>query len=551
MEIQRMTGLLIHPRSKLLVRRLVLDRALYLIAHLCKVPYGISRDSTNFLASRKLSSLIALVLWCNDLASRGWAEPIVTPTSSPRAFNVVIVLADDLGYGDIGCYGARDIPTPHIDLLASEGTRFTDFYVSQPVCTASRASLLTGCYAQRVGLEGALNHTSVHGIHNQEYLLSELFHDSGYVTGVFGKWHLGMQPQFLPTRHGFDEFLGIPYSNDNGPLHPVIRGIPPLPLLAGERVISHDPDQHLWTQWITESACQFIERHRDKPFFLYVAHIMPHVPIFCRPAFRGKSQRGLYGDVVSELDWSVGEIRATLRRVGLTDKTWFIFLSDNGPFLSYGDHAGSAYPLREGKLTTFEGGVRVPCLMTWPGVIPAAHVCTDMITAMDLWPTCARLLHAALPSHPIDGVDMWDVITAKPGASNPRRHFFYYSGRELHAVREGVWKLHVSHDYLTPLEPRGRDGKPAGYGHLQPLSITDSGIRGIASRHGYAVKSLPLSLYNLNEDPGESRNVAEEHPMIVQRLMQLILGAREELGDSLTGHPGKLRSPGRLEAPHD
>ncbi|HKB38711.1 MAG TPA: sulfatase, partial [Gemmataceae bacterium] len=284
--------------------------------------------------------------------------------------NVVLILADDQGYGDLGCYGAKDLRTPNLDRLAAEGTRFTNFYVAQPVCTASRAALLTGCYPNRVRMAGALNHTSPTGIHPQETLLSELFKKQGYATAIYGKWHLGMHGPFLPTRRGFDEFFGLPYSNDNGPLHPVTKGIPALPFYENDRVAATDPDQSQFTKEFTGRAIRFIEKNKERPFFVYVPHVMPHVPIFASEKFKGTSQRGLYGDVIEELDSSVGEIMATLKKHNLDEKTLVIYASDNGPFLSYGEHAGSAGNLREGKLTTFEGGVRVPGIMRWPGQVP-------------------------------------------------------------------------------------------------------------------------------------------------------------------------------------
>lgn len=460
--------------------------------------------------------------------------------------NVILIVADDLGYGDLGCYGADDIPTPHIDRLARSGWRLTSFYVSQPVCTASRASLLSGCYANRIGLAGALNHTSRVGIHDEECLLSEVFRQRGYATAIFGKWHLGHQPGFLPTRQGFDEFFGIPYSNDNGPLHPVIRNIPPLPLYEAERIVATDPDQSQFTRWLTERTVQFIERQGERPFFVYLPHIMPHVPIFASAGFHGRSARGLYGDVVAELDWSVGEIVRTLERCGLRERTWLWFLSDNGPFLSYGEHAGRAGPLREGKLTTFEGGVRVPCVLSWPGRLPAGVSSDALVSALDVLPTLARVIGAELPARQIDGVDLWPWLSGEEGTRCPRDTFYYYSGDELHAVRHGPWKLHLPHDYLTVTGEPGRGGKPANSGKLQPLSIEESGIRGIASRHGYEVRSLPLSLYHLEHDLGERHNVADSHPEVVQRLLELAEAARLELGDSLTHRQGRgVRPAGR------
>jgi arylsulfatase A-like enzyme/predicted esterase len=463
--------------------------------------------------------------------------------------NVVLIYADDLGYADVGCYGAKDIKTPHIDRLAAEGTRFTSFYVSQAVCTASRAALFTGSYANRVSMSGALNHTSTTGLHARERLLSQMFKDQGYATAMFGKWHLGHQAPFLPTRRGFDEWLGIPYSNDNGPLHPVTKGIPSLPLYKNEDVIEIDPDQAHFTRRFTEGAVSFIERHKDKPFFLYLPHVMPHVPIFATAKFKGTSGRGLYGDVVQELDWGVGEIMAALKRHGLDEKTLVVFASDNGPFLSYGEHAGLATPLREGKLTTFEGGMRVPCLVRWPGRVPAGRVSDEPWSTMDFNVTVTRLAGAALPNVKLDGVDLLPLLTGQPGAKG-REEFLFYSGEELHAVRLGDWKLHVPHEYLTTAAEPGRGGKPSNWANMKPQSIENSGIRGIASRHGYRVEKIELSLYNVRADPTETKNLAAQHPEIVARLQQRMAAARADLGDSLTGAKGaNLRPIGDVRQP--
>lgn len=467
------------------------------------------------------------------LALLGAAALAAAPAERP---NLVFIFADDLGYGDLGCYGASDIKTPHIDLLAREGTRFTDFYVAQPVCTASRAALLTGCYSNRVGMAGALNHTSTTGIHPREELLSDLYKKQGYATAIYGKWHLGHQPPFLPTRRGFDEWFGIPYSNDNGPLHPVTRGIPSLPLYENERVMELDPDQSQFTRRITERAVSFIERNKERPFFLYVPHIMPHVPIFASASFKGTSGRGLYGDVVQELDWSVGKIMAALHQHGLDEKTLVIFSSDNGPFLSYGEHAGSAGPLREGKLTTFEGGVRTPCIARWPAHVPAGRVSGEIVCAMDLYVTFARLIEASLPAVKLDGVDVTPLLLGEAGASG-RDVLWYYSGEELQAVRQGDWKLHLPHEYLLVAGEPGKGGKPSNYGHLKPESIELSGIRGIASRHGYRVGKIGLSLYNVRNDAGERNNLAHERPEIVERLQKVAAAARTDLGDALTNVP--------------
>jgi arylsulfatase len=479
----------------------------------------------------RFAALIAVVLLPGPAA----ADP-------PRP-NIVLIVADDLGYGDLGCYGASDIKTPNIDRLAAGGTRFTSFTVAQPVCTASRAALLTGCYPNRIGMAGALNHTSTVGVGRNETLLSELCERQGYATAAYGKWHLGHAAPFLPTRRGFDEWAGIPYSNDNGPLHPVIKGIPPLPWYENDTVTERDPDQSLFTRRITERAVGFIEKYKDRPFFLYVPHVMPHVPIFTSKRFRGTSGRGIYGDVVQELDWSVGEILAALAKHGLDETTVVIFASDNGPFLSYGEHAGSVGALRGGKLTTFEGGVRVPGIVRWPGHVPAGRVSDEFVTTMDLFVTFAKWIGGRQPNHTIDGIDVSDLLTGKPGAKG-RDTFWYYSGDELHAVRRGDWKLHLPHDYLEVAAEPGRGGKPSNFANIvKPASIEQSGIRGIASRHGYRVERIGQSLYNLKDDAGETRDRAAEHPEIVKRLLALAETARADLGDSVSGAVGKNVRP--------
>lgn len=459
-------------------------------------------------------------------------------TPRPSRPNIVLIVTDDQGYGDVGCFGAKHLRTPHLDRLAAEGTRFTSFCVAQPVCTASRAALLTGCYANRISLFGALNHVSNVGIASSEKLLPEICKEQGYATAIFGKWHLGHRPVFSPLRHGFDTFLGIPYSNDNGPLHPIVRGIPPLPWIDGEQVVETDPDQSQFTRRLTQRAIQFVEAHRDQPFFLYLPHIMPHVPIFASEAFRGRSSAGLYGDVIEELDQGIGDLVAAIDRLGLAERTWIIFFSDNGPFLSYGNHAGSAGPLREGKLTTFEGGVRVPCIMRWPGQIPAGRVCSELLSSLDLLPTIAHVIGGRLGELPIDGENHWPLIAGQSGAVG-RQTFYYYAGDELHAVRSGSWKLHLPHEYLTPADPPGRDGKPANFANLRPESMQLSGLRGIASRHGYLIRKIDLSLFDLEQDVGETTNVADQHPQVVRQLLELAEKAREELGDSLTGRQGR------------
>lgn len=456
---------------------------------------------------------------------------IPAPAAPPARPNIVLVFADDLGWGDLGCYGAKSIRTPHLDRLAREGTRFTSFYVAQPVCSASRAALLTGCYANRVGIHGALGPNARVGIHSNEVTLAEMLRSRGYATAIFGKWHLGREPQFLPTRHGFDEYLGLPYSNDMWPHHPTARSgtYPPLPLIDGERVIEEMPDQRQLTTRYTERALAFIERHKADPFFLYLAHTMPHVPLHVSDRFAGKSRGGLYGDVIEEIDWSVGQVLEALRRHKLEDNTWVIFTSDNGPWLSYGEHAGSAGPWREGKGTVFEGGIRVPCLMRWPGSIPRGRVCDEPLMTIDLFPTVAGRLGAELPAHTLDGLNVWPVLSGRRGATNPHAAYcFYFNQGELQALRSGPWKLHLPHTaQVLKGRPGGKEGRPVPYERLR----------------------VGLELYNLDRDPGETTDVAALHADVVQRLLLLVEEARGELGDALTKRKGAgVREPGRVAA---
>jgi len=440
--------------------------------------------------------------------------------------NFVIIFCDDVGYADIGPFGAKGYETPNLDRMAAEGVRFTDFYAASSVCTPSRAALMTGCYPQRVGLPNVLGPKAKIGISDSEYTIAEILKPLGYATACYGKWHLGDATKFLPTRHGFDEYFGLPYSNDMWPGHPTSKDYPDLPLIEGERVVEYNPDQTQLTTWYTQRAVRFIEKNRDKPFLLYVPHSMAHVPLFVSDKFKGKSQRGLYGDVMMEIDWSVGQILDTLRRLKLDRKTLVFFCSDNGPWLSYGEHAGSAEPLREGKGTTFDGGQREPTLMRWPGKIAAGAVCREPVSTMDILPTFAGFAGAQLPAHPIDGKDIRPVICGKPGAKSPYEAFFYYQGWALEAVRSGKWKLHLPHQYRTL---SGRKGGVGG----QPAA--------------YEQAKIELALFDLESDIGEQHNVAEQHPDVVQRLTTLADAMREDLGDSARNMTGKgRREPGGL-----
>ena len=480
-----------------------------------------------------MSTLKALLVTSSLLLAACLSQPPTAPTPPARP-NVVVIYIDDMGWGDIGVQGAEGYATPAIDGLAAEGVRFTDFYVAQPVCSASRAALLTGCYPNRIGIHGALAPSNKNGIADGEVTLAELCRDKGYATAIFGKWHLGHHERFLPTNHGFDEYLGIPYSNDMWPGHPENpKAWPPLPLIEGTEPIGFNTDQRLFTGDFTRRAVDFIERKSDQPFFLYLAHPMPHVPLYASGDFEGRTERGLFGDVIEEIDWSVGVGLAALDRSGVADRTLVIFSSDNGPWLSYGDHAGSTGPLREGKGTTFEGGVRVPFLARFPGQIPAGSTCSEPAMTIDVFPTVARLLDAQLPAHPIDGLDIWPLLSGEPGAKSPHEAlFFYYHKNHLEAVRSGRWKLHLPHGYRT-------------------MKDRELGSGGIPGKYDYSART-GLELYDLVADIGESQDVAADHPEVVERLLALVERERATLGDALTkreGDPNEVRPPGRVEQP--
>lgn len=466
-------------------------------------------------------ALIGLLVWLGGLEARAGSDELP---------NIIIIFTDDQGYADLGTSGGGRLETPNLDRMGREGTRFTDFYVAQPSCTPSRAALLTGTYPNRIGLPRVIGPAARHGLSAGEMTLPELVKQRDYATAIFGKWHLGHHPEFLPTRHGFDEFFGLPYSNDMWPLHPTHgHRYPPLPLMEGEEVVNSEvtaEDQEQFTTWFTERAVDFIERNKDEPFLLYLPHPQPHVPLFVSDKFRGKSGQGLYGDVIMEIDWSVGQILDALEKHGLDERTLVIFTSDNGPWLSYGEHGGSAYPLREGKATSWEGGMRVPCVMRWPGKIPAGQLLQVPVMTIDILPTIAGLTGADLPDHRIDGKDVWPLISGKPGADSPHEAYLHYRHDRLEAIRSGRWKLYFPHEYLTLA------GKPGGTGG-QPVR--------------YEKARAGLELYDLQQDWSESNDVADQYPEVVRRLQKLAEEAREDLGDSLTDRPGaNLREPGRV-----
>jgi arylsulfatase A-like enzyme len=470
----------------------------------------------------------------NRRAFLGAAAGTAVATRTRPSF--IVILADDLGYGDLGCYGSPNIRTPNLDRMAREGVRFTSCY-AQPVCGPSRAALLTGCYPPRNSL--AFNHLPgfVTGIHANEVTIPELLKPAGYASMMIGKWHLGDHPNFSPLRNGFDRFFGIPYSNDMWPYHPRMPlgpqphpmlaamrkraeytgyagqgtefppggGFPkPLPLIEQDKTIDENPDQSTLTERFTDQALRFIEANRSRPFFLYVAHVMPHVPLFAGAKFAGKSARGLYGDVVEEIDWSVGRILERVDR-----NTLVVFASDNGPWLQYGVDGGSAGPLRSGKGTQWEGGARVPAIVRWPGRIPGGRVSGEIVTTMDLLPTFAELAGVAPPQdRVIDGRSQWPLLRGVPGARSAQDTFYYfgadlfgepgstrptagYERPKLQAIRVNEWKLHVDE---TTLAPR--------------------------------------ALFHLGEDPGESHDLLARRP---DQAAMLALRARQFRDDLARG----------------
>ena len=358
--------------------------------------------------------------------------------------NIVIVFTDDQGYQDLGSFGSPNIKTPNLDQLALEGLRLTSFYSAQAVCSASRAALLTGCYPNRIGISGALNPKAQVGINSNETTIAEMLKAQGYKAGIFGKWHLGHHPEFLPIRHGFDEFLGIPYSNDMWPVdydgnqvpsdHQLAKRYPQLPFFKNNEVIREVrtlEDQAQLTTQLTEAAVDFIERNKNNPFFLYVPHPMPHTPIAVSEKFKGKSEQGLYGDVIMEIDWSVGQIMNKLKEHQLDENTLFIFTSDNGPWLNFGNHAGSALPLREGKGTAWEGGQREPCVIYFPKEIEGGRTLDSPMMTIDILPTIAEITGADLPQNKIDGKSLWKVWTGKTDQSQQQAYFFYYKKKRI------------------------------------------------------------------------------------------------------------------------
>jgi arylsulfatase A-like enzyme len=455
---------------------------------------------------RNLVGMFAAV--CFGAAAVG-AAPLTGP-------NVIIILTDDQGYADLGCFGGTQVETPRIDRMAAEGAKLTSFYVAGSVCTPSRSALMTGCYPKRIGLAGGVFLAGdQNGLHPDETTIAEVLKAAGYATGMFGKWHLGDQPQFLPTRQGFDEFFGIPYSHDIHPFHTNKKhNFPPLPLLEGETVIEEGPDADYLTQRITERAVGFIEKHKGEPFFLYVPHPAPHRPIHMSPPFMVdvpeaikatlENEKGvdyatrdkIYNYAISEIDWSVGQILDALKKNGIDENTVVIYTSDNGPSV------GNAAPLSGGKGSSYEGGMRVPGIIRWPGRIPAGQTIDELLSTIDLLPTFAKLAGAVVPSdRAIDGKDIWPTLTEK--AASPHEAFFYYKGNALKAVRSGKWKLHL--------------GKATGTAN---------------AKRGKGSSSPIMALYDLESDMGERTNLLESNPEVAERLRSYAKSFEAELAQN-------------------
>lgn len=420
-----------------------------------------------------------------------------------RKPNIVVMFLDDSGWSDFRPFGQTNYPTPNVERLAARGRCFNQFYVPQAVCSASRASLLTGCYPGRHKIFGALP-PRARGLDPQFVTAAEMLKSAGYTTACFGKWHVGDQPETRPPARGFDESSGLMYSNDMWRHHPEVRHFDKFDLQFwhnGEiKIEDVSPgQQRMLTTWYTEHAVDFIQRKSDRPFFLYVPHSMPHVPISCSEKFEGASGEGLYADVMMEIDWSLGQIMDALEAADVIDDTLIMFSSDNGPWLSYGNHAGQT-PYREGKATAFDGGTRSACVMSYPGHIPSGTTSENTFCSVDMLPTFARLANAELPSHPIDGLDVWNLITGDSEAENSHVYYPFSTGRTFEGVisADGRWKLHLPHSYQTLVEV-GQDGQPGRYEEA----------------------FIDLSLFDMENDPYETTNLAESRPDVLEKLKSL------------------------------
>ena len=439
------------------------------------------------------------------------ALPATAQTPPPAAPpNFVIILLDDSGWADYKPFGHPPYPTPNIEALARQGCRFNNFYVPQAICSASRSALLSGCYPSRTKVFGA-HGPGGRGLEPSYATLAEVLKPKGYRTAVFGKWHIGDQPDTRPPARGFDESCGLMYSNDMWEFHPEAPQNYPQPLHFWEngkvKVERMTPDlQPMLTTWYTEHATDFISRNKANPFLLYVPHSMPHVPHFRSEKFKGKSGVGVYGDVMMEIDWSIGEILGALKKNGLDDNTFVLLTSDNGPWTSYGNHAGQT-PFRDAKGTSFDGGTRSACLMRYPGHIKPNSASTRALCTIDLLPTLAHLAQAPLPKNPIDGLNVWDLITDQPGALNPHDFYAFTTNQTFEAVisADGHWKLHVPHTYRD-LVKIGNNGAPGKYRQT----------------------SIELSLFDLEKDPFETINVLEKYPEVATRLKMYVEQHRKQ-----------------------
>ncbi len=440
--------------------------------------------------------------------------------SIEKSPNIVFILTDDLAYADLSSYGSEFIETPNLDKMADDGVKMTSYYAAQAVCSASRAAILTGCYPNRLGISGAFGPKSKRGINPDEFLLSEMLKENNYRTGIFGKWHLGDAEKFLPTNHGFDEFYGILFSNDMWKFHPERpEGYPDdLMLYRNNTPVQPIIDQSDLTKNITDESIRFIEENKDQQFFLYIAHPQPHVPLFASKDFNGSTGNGLFADVISEIDFSVGRVIEALEKNNLSENTIVVFTSDNGPWLSYGDHAGSSGIYREGKGTAWEGGQRVPCIIKYPAEIKAKTIIDEPVMGIDWMPTFSHITSSKLSANKIDGKNIWPLLTQKENKSPHKELYFYYRQNELHAVRSGNWKLYFPRSYRTLNgKPGGKDGMPVKY------------------EYNYVKFN---ELYNLKEDPSEMKNVYMENIEKAKELEKMGENARQELGDALTSRVG-------------
>lgn len=416
--------------------------------------------------------------------------------------NVVIIFLDDSGWEDFAPFGELSIETPNVSQLASEGCAFHNFYVPQAICSASRSALMSGCYPGRSKVFGA-HGPNAWGLDTTFASMGEVFSQAGYATAAFGKWHCGDQPETRSYSRGFDETSGLMYSNDMWKYHPENPehwGKHPLKYWENGEVIIEEvekSDQKNLTRWYTEHAVDFIERHSSEPFLLYVPHSMPHVPLFCSKEFEGKSGKGLYGDVILEIDWSVGEINKALKEAGVDKNTIVIFTSDNGPWVSYGNHAGNT-PFREAKGTSFDGGVRSACIIKYPESIEPGEVSSRTFGSVDLLPTLCHLAGISLPENEIDGENVWDLISGIEGAKNPHSYYAFSNNRDFEGLMsgDGKWKLHLSHSYRT---------------------LDSAGADGFAGR--YMMEKIDTALFNMETDPCESTNVLDEYPEIAKELI--------------------------------